>query len=210
MRVGVLNLGLGNVKSLFKICNRFVDPELVGPNDSWEKFDFIIFPGVGSFDAVMEVIFKYKVHNKLNNFLDSGKPFMGICVGMQVLFEASEEGASKGLSRFPGKLYKFNDSNVVVPHMTWDNVRNNNFSFPTGNKFYFTHSYYMPLNGTFESYLSCQYDRSFLAGFIDNNIIGVQFHPEKSGSYGIKFFENLFEYIRGFYEKNNTDSTDTK
>lgn len=195
LSVAILDLGLGNVKSLEKICRKFIDVQIINGHSCWSQFDLVIFPGVGSFDAAVTAANKYSIKEKIISHLQKNNHFLGICVGMQVLFESSEEGMCDGLSLFKGHLKRFNKNSVVVPHMMWDKCEPHDFPFEINSVFYFTHSFALFEHG-FNKFIDTQYESKFLSGFYENNVLGTQFHPEKSGSNGIKFFESYFNYLK--------------
>lgn len=154
--------------------------------------DYLILPGVGAFSNIMNTLNMYTDLDSLNNEVESaGKPILGICVGMQIMnTEGYENGAHKGLGWFPGVVRKF--EGVSVPHVGWNQVK---FAEPfeknSGN-FYFTHSY--KVDQLPDNYIlgKTNYGKSFVSAQKIDNIIGVQFHPEKSQLNGLKLMKYFF------------------
>ena len=167
----------------------------------------LILPGVGSFDFAMDILRKNGWIKCLNDHLSSGGLILGICLGMQLLCEGSEEGNNNGLSLIPGRFVRFKnkiDNKILkIPHMGWNTVNyiQNlpfNFSFDLDNKkFYFIHSYHYEFENDDFIYGFTSYGKDFgsVIGNKDGQIIGVQFHPEKSHLYGMDFFKNYLKFI---------------
>ncbi len=184
--ISIIDINTGNLSSIKKIVGGTIT------NDPYEieKSEKIIFPGVGSFQYVSKIIEPIK--NLLLERINSGIPYLGICLGLEILFENSEEGAGNGLGIFKGNVKKF--YGVKTPHMGWNNVnlksssklmvgvKNNSF-------FYFMHSYYAPKNEY--TVMETEYGNIFASGIEMENIYGVQFHPEKSGKDGIRLLKNF-------------------
>ncbi|WP_018127959.1 imidazole glycerol phosphate synthase subunit HisH [Balneola vulgaris] len=155
----------------------------------------VIFPGVGHAASAMESLKELGVDTWLKQ---TTKPVLGICVGMQLLYEGSTEGNTEGLGIIPGKLQKFDSTVDKVPHMGWNNVeRNSDHHLMKGideNKhLYFVHSYYAPL--TEHAIASCNYINPFTAAVVKDNFMGVQFHPEKSGNVGSMVLQNFLDLV---------------
>lgn len=201
MRIGILNYGIGNVGSIKRLCNRFEDTEVIGPNDSWSAYNLIIFPGVGSFDHAIQVANESNLRTEMPVHLSRGRFILGICVGMQILFDSSEEGKLSGLGLVGGRLKKLiSHPGYPVPHMGWSCVSTTGFPFPVKGEFYFTHSYALlqkEFNNENCNILTSEYGESIVAAFNHQNIFGVQFHPEKSGTNGREFLHNIICYSAG-------------
>ncbi|WP_337860556.1 imidazole glycerol phosphate synthase subunit HisH [Ferroplasma sp.] len=184
--IAIVDINTGNLSNIKKVTDGIItsDPYVL------ERSDKIIFPGVGSFQYVSKAIDPIK--ELLIERIRAGVPYMGICLGLEMLYEDSEEGIGTGLSIFKGTVKKF--KGVKTPHMGWDNVSikketeimkgiaNNSF-------FYFMHSYYLPVNEY--TVMESDYGDIFSSGIRKENIYGVQFHPEKSGEAGIKVLKNF-------------------
>jgi glutamine amidotransferase len=155
-------------------------------------------PGVGSFDQGMKNLYSSKLTEYLK---DTQKPLLGICLGMQLLGIDSEEGSEKGLNLIPfhNVKFKFSNKELKVPHMGWNTIqvmdeRNHLLKGMTSkDRFYFVHSYYANPIDEKISILSTNYGFDFTSGVNQNNIYGVQFHPEKSHQFGMKLLKNFGE-----------------
>lgn len=160
-----------------------------------ESAKAVIFPGVGHASSAMDSLREKGVDEWLKN---TPKPVLGICVGMQLFFESSSEGDTKGLGVIPGRLKKFDETQDKVPHMGWNQLQvtkmhpilNNILS---KNYLYFVHSYYAPVCKY--TLASCTYIDSFSAIVAKDNYIGVQFHPEKSGNVGSLIMQNFLDLV---------------
>ena len=201
MRIAIIDYGVGNLASIKNMLKKAgFESSLISDPESLEKADKIILPGIGAFDHCMQKfdasglipIFKKKV-------LVEKIPLLGICVGLQMLMENSEEGTEAGLGWISGKTIKFRKDklgDLKIPHMGWTNVRLSKLSELTKAlgempRFYFVHSFHVKLDNVDDELLSANYGYDFTAGVNRGNIFGVQFHPEKSHKYGMKILENF-------------------
>lgn len=199
---------MGNIASLVNIIHRAGGLSKVcsKPSDL-AKPDAIILPGVGSFDNSIEKLkssgFIDILHQKV---LVENIPFLGICVGMQLLFEHSEEGILPGLGWLKGDVVRFNFSQLAqgnslkIPHMGWNDVYPNSGSnlfagLEQGSRFYFVHSFHVSCEDSSDILALSEYGYRFTSAIQNNNIYGVQFHPEKSHRFGVKFFQNFLNSI---------------
>lgn len=195
--IAIINYEAGNLASVSNALKRLDAPHIISDKkNELNDTDGIIFPGVGHAEPAMESL----QHNDLDNWLrNTSKPVLGICLGMQLFYESSEEGNSQGLGIIPGRLKKFDSSKAKVPHMGW-NTFDENSQHPIVNNisdedyFYFVHSYYAPVNEF--TLASCHYTRSFAAIVARENYMGVQFHPEKSGKVGSLLLQNFIQVIQ--------------
>ena len=161
------------------------------------NFDKIILPGQGAFATLVSNLKKLKIINPLRQYLESDKPYLGICVGMQILSdEGYEDQITKGLGIIPGKIKKFSNKKLIIPHMGWNTVSINKKDTIIKNSlnekdFYFVHSYiYENINK--ENVLGLTtYGKKFPSIINKGNIYGVQFHPEKSHKNGLKLIKNF-------------------
>jgi len=194
--VGIINYGAGNIFSLTAALDRLnVTYGMVNTENDLEKYSHIIIPGVGHAGAAME---KLKGTGLVKAIKKLTKPVLGICVGMQLITEHSEEGDATLLNIVTVKTKKFDKSlNIKIPHMGWNAVMPKNNSLFEGvednTQFYFVHSYFIEYNPTFDI-ASADYGLKFSAAVQKDNFYGVQFHPEKSGKAGelvLKNFSNL-------------------
>ena len=192
MKLAIVDSG-GNVMSLKKILNYSgYDSEIINSNKDIKKYDSYILPGIGSFDNPIN---RLKEISLLNFFSDiknfENKKLIGICSGMQILFEKSEEGTNNGLNLISGEVKKFNNIKFKIPHMGWNQVYSSSSKFSFSNKkFYFAHSYYVDCDKQ-NIVAHCEYDVTFPAIVNMNNIWGIQFHPEKSHLNGIELFRSI-------------------
>lgn len=193
--IGLINYGSGNISAIANILEKEnIQHIIINKPSEVNKVTKIILPGVSAFDRTMELLEEKKFISYLNNLVIEKKiPIMGICVGMQVLFEKSEEGRKNGFGWIKGEVVKL--SNPKTPHLGWNSIINlnhriiNDINVKEG--FYFLHSYKcIPCEKNVISILS-DYDESINSIVIKDNIIGIQFHPEKSHSNGVQIFRNF-------------------
>jgi len=185
--VGIITYGAGNIFSLTAALERLgIAYGMINKEEDFEHYDRYIIPGVGHAGAAME---KLKQTGLVPRIKVLTKPTLGICVGMQLLTSYSEEGDSHLLDIFPLKTLKFTPATEYkVPHTGWNQVfpdkENALFkNIPYGSHFYFVHSYFIEYNVEY-TLSSTNYSNKFSASIWRNNFYGVQFHPEKSGTYG--------------------------
>lgn len=194
--IALIKYRAGNIASVSNALERLgVDFYLAETTEQLDKADGVIFPGVGHAYSAMESL----KENGIDAWLKSTKkPVLGICVGMQLLFESSTEGDTKGLGVIPGKLLKFDASKEKVPHMGWNSVRKQADhpllqQISNDDFLYFVHSYYAPENEY--AVATCDYIHPFTAVVSKDNFFGVQFHPEKSGKLGAQILQNFVDYV---------------
>lgn len=197
------NVGIGNLKSVSRMLDKVGAKHSITTNsDDLKHADKVILVGVGHFDSYLESLKKYDFHEPIRDILlENDKPFLGICVGMQVLYEGSEEGLAKGYEVFKGHFqkFKFNEKeNFKVPHMGWNSVKpnpeySNFFTNDEFERFYFVHSYRVVMEVDNQQLSSTFYGESFTSSAVNKNIFGVQFHPEKSHIYGLNFLKKFAE-----------------
>lgn len=193
--ISILDYGAGNLKSVenaFKFLG--TKTKVV---DTIEDADALVLPGVGAFDTMMKKLNPFK--QDLINFLDSGKPFLGICLGMQVLFEDSEEGDCKGLGYFKGSVKKL-PSTVKLPQIGWNKLTLKKEcklfeNIPDQACFYFVHSYAAEPQDEDLEVATCNYGKEFSAAISKGNVFATQFHPEKSGTVGLQVLKNFLEVV---------------
>lgn len=192
MKVGVIDYGIGNLGSLVNMFYRLaIECTPVSDPADLEQYDHVILPGVGAYDTAVEVLHASGFDASIRRYAQSGRQLLGICLGMQLLLDSSEEGNLPGLGLIPGRAVKFRaDVNVRVPHMGWNSVRPTRShslftSLDDENRFYFAHSYHasgvLPAN----TLATTHHGSEFASMIFDENVAGAQFHPEKSHRFGL-------------------------
>jgi glutamine amidotransferase len=200
--IGIINYGSGNVQAIANIYNRTnFSYEIIQDPIQLKSVDKLILPGVGDFDETIKVLDSSGLRNALNEeVLIKKKPVLGICVGMQILCNDSEEGNQKGLGWIEGNVKKFDILTIkekpFIPHMGWNNVVPKishdlfkDIDIELG--FYFVHSYYFKTLNSNNILGTTFYGEEFTSAVFNENIFGVQFHPEKSHSNGIQLLSNF-------------------
>jgi len=195
--ITILDYGAGNLRSVQNTLDEIgAAYELVRDAGGLRRATKIILPGVGHFGQMMRAFDAMGVRDVLSERLHAGVPFLGICLGLQALFESSEEAPDlHGLGLFEGAIRRF-PSTARVPHMGWNEIAPRPVSMllrnlPAHPYLYFAHSYYAPLNDATAA--TCNYAVDYTAVLESENIFGVQFHPEKSGPLGIAAVRNFVE-----------------
>jgi imidazole glycerol-phosphate synthase subunit HisH len=200
--IAVVDYGVGNLHSVTKALQKVGAQARV--TDDWrevEKAKGVVFPGVGAFKDSMDALNRADLAKAVLSAIQSGKPFLGICVGLQMLFEESEEfGVSKGLGVIPGRVVKFQEGQKV-PHLGWNSLHFTKpgnpllEGVPEGSYVYFVHSFYgRPTDPSWTSATS-DYGVEFTAFAWKNNVFATQFHPEKSQAVGLKMLENFSRLV---------------
>jgi glutamine amidotransferase len=201
--IAIVDYGMGNTGSIKNMLKRIGYDDVVVTNnhEDLSKAEKFILPGVGSFDAAVNTMKQSGLLSILNHEVEQKKkPILGICLGMQLLTKGSEEGKLAGLGWIDAYVRKFDsNNNIKVPHIGWQYVTSsgsqhallNNLSEMS--RYYFVHSYYVVCNDKSNELLMCNYGGDFTCAIQHNNIMGVQFHPEKSHKYGMQLFRNFVE-----------------
>ncbi|REL32862.1 imidazole glycerol phosphate synthase subunit HisH [Rhodohalobacter sp. SW132] len=195
--IGIIKYQAGNLTSVSNALKRLgADHFISDEPDELSKADGIIFPGVGHAGAAMDDLRSRDLDVWLKN---TDKPVLGICLGMQLLYESSEEGDSETLGLIPGRLKKFDSSKAKVPHMGWNQFapqKEHPLINGIGNQqfLYYVHGYYAPSND--HALATCKYINDFAAVVAKDNFMGVQFHPEKSGSVGSLLLQNFLDMVK--------------
>ena len=193
--ISILDYGAGNLRSVENTLGAIgAEYELVRDAESLERAAKIILPGVGHFGQMMRALDELRVRDALTERIRAGVPFLGICLGLQALFEASDEAPeARGLGLFKGRIEKFRGE-ARVPHMGWNSlerVKESRLLEGIGDApyVYFANSFYAP--AVKEASAICEYGVRFTAVLECENICAVQFHPEKSGAVGLKIVSNF-------------------
>ena len=207
MSLAIIDYGAGNLRSVEKAFQKVgVDAEITKDKNTIRGAKGIVFPGVGSFDAAISELRTQALEGVVEEAIALGKPFLSICLGMQHLFETSEEGKARGLAILPGAVKKFNFSgtpwsNLSVPHMGWNRVLFKHKApifegIEEGTMFYFAHSFYVDPKDEMIVATRTDYGIEFVSAVWKDNIYGLQFHPEKSGEAGLKLLRNFGHLTR--------------
>ncbi len=200
--ITLLDYGAGNVRSVINALERLGETvELVETGADIAKARRLVFPGVGNFGAMMRILSDKQLIEPLLSYLREDRPFFGICVALQALFESSEEAPDMpGLGFLPGTVKRF-DTDLSVPHIGWNGYKARQpsriFNDLNGNeKLYFVHSYYVDCEEEGAILTTTDYGTEFVSSVQKGNIIATQFHPEKSGRVGLKILKNFLDSTR--------------
>ncbi|WP_243388232.1 imidazole glycerol phosphate synthase subunit HisH [Bacillus kexueae] len=201
--IGIIDYGMGNLFSVSKALERLqVSYFVSGNREELKRASAYILPGVGSFNDAMQLLNEQELSSFLQEGVENGKSLLGICLGMQLLFEESvENGLSKGLGLIGGKIERIPNSTLKVPHMGW-----NQLSYHSPHPLlkdveegyvYFVHSYYAKPTDSTVVLASAQYGVQVPAVVGKGNVFGTQFHPEKSSKLGMAILRNFVSLVEG-------------
>lgn len=197
--LAIINYGAGNLRSVQKACEYIGETAVItdNPNEIL-KADRVILPGVGSFGSCMSAIRNAGLVDCIHEVIDNGTPFLGICLGLQLLFEASEEDSGEsGLGIFKGRCVKIPPADgIKIPHIGWNSITFPNPSplfrgIDEGSFVYFVHSYYMKPEDKSIITAVCDYSKELPVALSRGNVHATQFHPEKSGKVGLDILKNF-------------------
>jgi glutamine amidotransferase len=202
--IAVVDYDMGNLHSVCKgLENVGAVPKITDSPAIIEQADAVVLPGVGSFDPAMQNLRSRGLIEPIKNAIASGKPFLGICLGLQILFESSEEGVEPGLGVIPGTVRRFrSEPGLTIPHMGWNQLQ---FAqdlalwqnLPAEPWVYFVHSYYVdPVDPKVRSAMVTHGSQNVTAAIAKDNLMAVQFHPEKSSSTGLQMLSNFVMQVR--------------
>jgi imidazole glycerol phosphate synthase glutamine amidotransferase subunit len=198
VRAGIVDYRMGNLASVAKAFEKIgVETITSDQPEQLEKCDVMVVPGVGNFSAGMENLERLGLSDPIVEWARSDRPLIGICLGMQLLFEHSEEGETDGLRVLEGDVSRF-EVQEKVPHMGWNEIasaRGEPFAEFVGKRFYFVHSYVCSYSAS-GNRAETDYGGPFLSGVRQGRILGFQFHPEKSGADGLRLLERSIEVIK--------------
>lgn len=199
--IGILDIGMCNLQSVSNAVNLMgFDCELVPRPEGIEKYSHLILPGVGAFPTAMKRLQESKLIDAICIHADRGKPLLGICLGMQLLATRGTELEScAGLNLIPGEIIRFPPMDLVVPHVGWNNIaiqaQHPVFEkVKSGVDFYFVHSFIFIEKDKSDILATSEYGVKFNSAIARGNIVGLQFHPEKSQINGLKLIENFCEW----------------
>jgi glutamine amidotransferase len=204
--IAVVDYGMGNLRSVAKALERVGGEVAVTADHALiDDADAVVLPGVGAFGRCMENLLAAGLEDPVRKAAKSGKPFLGICVGMQILFDESEEfGPVRGLGILPGKVRRFvpRDGARKIPHMGWNTLRIDNRTHmlrgvADGAHVYFVHSYYVATTEPSLVAATATYGVPFAACTVRGNLFATQWHPEKSQKVGLKLLANFVALSKG-------------
>ncbi len=199
--IAIIDYGMGNLRSVQKGFER-VGFEAIVTNqpDKLAAANAIVLPGVGAFNAAMSRLEEANLIDAIRKAIDTGKPFLGICLGLQLLFTESDEGGHHfGLNIIPGKVVRF-PAGLKVPHIGWNqlNIKKETpilKNIPQDSFLYFVHSYYVIPDDESVTVTTTNYGIDFTSAVQKDNIFATQFHPEKSQALGLKILRNFGDWV---------------
>ncbi|MBU4311080.1 imidazole glycerol phosphate synthase subunit HisH [bacterium] len=212
----IVDYGMGNLRSVQKAFQKVGQEALITSDpDKVLQASKVVLPGVGAFGKCIANLKEHHLIDPIYRFIETGKPFLGICLGLQLLFTESEEGGVTGLNIIKGRVKRFDFSNkgLKVPHMGWNQIKKSPKSevhpsnwqrqldgpksvlkgIPDGSYFYFVHSYYVEPDDKSVITATTEYGLEFASIVSKDNIYGTQFHPEKSQELGLRMLKNFGE-----------------
>ena len=199
-RIVVIDYESGNLRSVARAVEKAgVIPVVTSDPASLENADGVILPGVGSGPAAMAALQSRGLVTPLLDYIAGGRPFLGVCLGLQLLLDATDEGDADCLGLVPGRVRRLPDG-LKVPHMGWNTVefqRDHPLwrGIPQGSHFYFVHSYYADPEASADVAGVTEYGVPFCSIYARDNVVATQFHPEKSGENGLRVYANFIEQV---------------
>ena len=203
-KIAVIDYDMGNLHSACKGLE-FAGAQTIvtdSPNELWHA-DAVVLPGVGAFDPAMQHLRSRELVSVVKEIAASGKPFLGICLGLQIMFEGSEEGTESGLGIFPGTVRRFQpEPDLTIPHMGWNQLEFTQPDLPLWQQLplqpwvYFVHSYYVaPADPSLNAATVTHGSQTVTAAIARDNVMAVQFHPEKSSTAGLQILANFVTLV---------------
>jgi glutamine amidotransferase len=196
----IIDYGMGNLRSVEKAVEAVGGtPVITGDPDAVRKTARLILPGVGAFGDAMENLRRNGMDQAIREAVSAGKPLLGLCLGLQLIFTKSEEfGNHEGLNLIPGNVRRFDEPGLRVPHVGWNQIEGDRQNpllkdIPEGSYFYFVHSFYVEPAESEDILRWTSYGRRFCSIACRDNVWGAQFHPEKSQETGKKLLRNFLE-----------------
>lgn len=201
--IAVIDYDMGNLHSACKGLQKAgANPQVTDSPLDIARADAVVLPGVGSFDPAVRHIRSRHLEAPIKKAIASGKPFLGICLGLQILFDGSEEGEEPGLGIIPGMVRRFrSEPGLTIPHMGWNNLkfcqdRDIWQQLPSEPYVYFVHSYYVdPLEPAVRAAMVTHGSQTVTAAIAADNLVAVQFHPEKSAANGLQILSNFVSSV---------------
>ena len=203
--IAVIDYDMGNLHSVCKgLETAGATPNVTDSPSQLERADAVVLPGVGAFDPAMQQLRSRGLVEPIKKAIASGRPFLGICLGMQILFESSEEGQESGLGVVAGTVRRFYlEQNIKIPHMGWNQLEINQPTSPLWQQLsfspwvYFVHSYYVdPIDPQVRAATVTHGTQTVTAAITQRNLMAVQFHPEKSSTTGLQILSNFVNQAR--------------
>ncbi|MDF9407228.1 imidazole glycerol phosphate synthase subunit HisH [Pelotomaculum isophthalicicum JI] len=201
--IAIIDYGMGNLRSVHKGFEKVgVKTVVVDSPGQVDEADGVVLPGVGAFADAMTNLRSAGMDGAIHRAVAAGKPFLGICLGQQLLFETSEEwGINEGLGIFPGRVRRLPEG-LKIPHMGWNQLEIQRpdpllAGIPDRSSFYFVHSYYVDPAEKELALALTEYGVHFACIVGKGHVYGIQFHPEKSSSLGLKILENFGRVVEG-------------
>lgn len=203
--IAVIDYDMGNLHSACKGLQEAGAQTVVSDRaQDLVSADAVVLPGVGAFDPAMQHLRSRHLIPVIQDIIASGKPFLGICLGLQILFEGSEEGTEPGLGIIPGTVKRFqSEPGITIPHMGWNQLQYQQPDLPlwrhspTHPWVYFVHSYYVdPIDPSVKAATVTHGSQTITAAIARDNLMAVQFHPEKSSTFGLQILANFVEQVQ--------------
>ena len=201
VRVAIVDYRAGNIRSVAKALEAVgADPLVTSDADDIQRSDALVFPGQGANDSSMRALRERGLVDPITQFIESDRPFLGVCLGLQLLMDASDEGTEPGLGVIPGRTRRL-PAGQKIPHMGWNSVTIKGdhevlAGVAAGSHFYFVHSYYADPTDPSVVAGTTEYGVEFTSAVARRALVAVQFHPEKSGEMGLDLYRRFVDFAR--------------